>query len=223
LSTINLISLLETDVWGAHTSLLAEFRKWRHYGLFFRALTTLNVGALYQSRLHGQGHIERTLLLAALLAWRENLSAEDTDSLLLAAAYHDVGRVDDSYDTEHGTRSAERLGDLTGRTGQELLLLQGAVAAHSRPDHLLEETVAGYGYVNFPHAVELAQLLKDADGLDRVRIRDLNPNFLRHESARFFPPFAEYLFDLYCRIGAASAAYWCPTKKRIVSIETGTA
>ncbi len=216
MSTTTLADLLETDVWAAHTPLLDGLRSWRHYRLFSRALDALRMDALYQSRLHGQGHIERTLLFAALLAWREDLSAGDAETLFLAASYHDVGRVDDSYDTEHGRRSAGRLSELTGRTGEELLLLQGAVAAHSRPDGLLEQTVAEYGPADFPHAVELAQLLKDADGLDRVRIRDLDPEFLRHESARSLIPFAAFLFDLYCRVGAASAAYWCPKRKQII-------
>lgn len=216
MSTITLVGLLETDVWAAYTSMLDGLREWRHYELFSRALTTLKVEALYQSRLHGQGHIERTLLLSALLAWQEKLSAEDADSLFLAASYHDVGRVDDSYDTEHGSRSAGRLFDLTGQTGEKLLLMQSAVAAHSRPDRLLEQTVAEYGPADFPHAVRMALMLKDADGLDRVRIQDLNPEFLRHESARSLISFSHFLFDLYCRVGAASAAYWCPQQKQII-------
>jgi len=216
LSTNTLSGLLDADVWGTHTALLTTLRGWRHYGLFVHALTTLNIDALYQSSLHGRGHIERTLLFASLLAWQEGLSVDDTTRLLLCASYHDVGRVDDSYDTEHGTRSAAQLCTLTGRTGEDLRLMQGAVAAHSRPDPLLEKTLAEYCPADFPHAVELAQFLKDADGLDRVRIRDLNPDFLRHESARTLAPFAQFLFDLYCKQGAASAAYWCPSTKRII-------
>lgn len=217
---ITLVGLMQADVWEEHTAMLAAFRLWRHHALFSRALETLDVGSLYRSQLHGQGHIERTLLFAALLAWREDLSAQDVQSLLLAASYHDVGRVDDSYDTEHGTRSAGKLSELTGCTGETLLALQGAVAAHSRPDSMLEHTVAEYHPADFGHAVRMARLLKDADGLDRVRIRDLNPEFLRHENARSLVPFAEHLFDLYCRCGAASAAYWCSGRKTIVLIGT---
>jgi hypothetical protein len=220
LSTIPLIGFLQTDIWEAYTPLLAGLQNSRYYDPFMRTLNTLKVEALYQSHLHGQGHVERTLLFAALLAFREELGPEDLELLLMAASYHDVGRVDDSYDTEHGTRSATRLDELTGQKGEALLLLQGAVSAHSRPDRLLEQTVAEYGAADFAHGVRLARLLKDADGLDRVRIRDLNPDFLRHESARDLVPFSGYLFDLYCKNGAASAAYLCPKRHKIIFSDT---
>lgn len=216
LSDTTLSGLLEADVWGTHELLLHGLQDWRNYGLLPRALDSLNTGALYRSSLHGQGHVERTLLFSTLLAWREDLPAGDTALLLLSASYHDVGRVDDGYDTEHGTRSAARLGELTGRGGEELRLMQGAVAAHSRPDRQLEPTVAEYFPADFSHAVGMARLLKDADGLDRVRIQDLNPDYLRRDSARTLAPFAQFVFDLYRSRGAAVAARWCPREKKMI-------
>jgi hypothetical protein len=41
----------------------------------------------------------------------------------------------------------------------------------------------------------LTSLLKDADGLDRVRLGDLDPRFLRNPQARDMIPFAEALFE----------------------------
>lgn len=213
MSTLTLTGLLSSGDWGPYAALMEGFYSWRHYGLLSHALNTLNTHVLYQSSLHGQGHVERTLLLAALLGWMEDLSAQDTSLLLLAASYHDVGRVDDGYDTEHGTRSAGRLPELTGAAGEDLLLMQGAVAAHSRPDERLEETVESYHAASFPHAVVLARLLKDADGLDRVRIQDLDPDYLRHESAKALASFAQFLFDRYRTLGAACLPHWCAHKK----------
>jgi hypothetical protein len=40
----------------------------------------------------------------------------------------------------------------------------------------------------------LTALLKDADGLDRVRLGDLDPRYLRHEQARSMVGFAERLY-----------------------------
>jgi len=45
-----------------------------------------------------------------------------------------------------------------------------------------------------PH-YRLAALLKDADGLDRVRLGDLDPRRLRHDQARSMVPFAQALFE----------------------------
>lgn len=203
MSVITLLGFLDSDVWGPYSSMMDGLRDWEQYSLFHSALTTLNTGVLYQSSLHGQGHIERALLLSALLNRMEGLAVADLELMFLAVSYHDVGRVNDGYDTEHGTRSAARLRELTGRSGEDLMLMQGAVAAHSRPDKRMEETVAFYHAADYPHALSLARLLKDADGLDRVRIQDLNPDFLRHENARALAPFAQHLFDLYVGIGAA--------------------
>jgi hypothetical protein len=42
---------------------------------------------------------------------------------------------------------------------------------------------------------ELAALLKDADGLDRVRLYDLDPSCLRNPKAVAMVPFAQRLFE----------------------------
>jgi len=40
----------------------------------------------------------------------------------------------------------------------------------------------------------LAALLKDADGLDRVRLGDLDPRYFRHKEARGMVKFARQLY-----------------------------
>ena len=114
-----------------------------------------------------------------------------------AASYHDVGRTFDGYDVDHGARSALRLAELTGQTGEALQELQAAVTAHARPDREMEAVVASFHPQNLPQALELTRLLKDADNLDRVRLGDLDPRFLRHSSAKGLTGFAERLFQRY--------------------------
>ena len=48
---------------------------------------------------------------------------------------------------------------------------------------------------DLPHAMALTRLLKDADNLDRVRLGDLDPKFLRHDSAKDLVGFAQRLFQ----------------------------
>ena len=200
---VTLANLLREEAWGEFDYLIDGLKTWPHYHLLTSALEDLESVPLYQSHIHGRGHIERTLLLAALLARREALPQEQARLLLLAAVYHDIGRISDSYDTEHGLRAARRLDVLTGLAGEELGTLQVMVAAHSRPDSEMEETLAIFPHT--PAALELARLLKDADGLDRVRICDLNPAYLRHQSARDLAPFARFLHSLY---GPPKAKPW---------------
>lgn len=185
-----MLSLLEQGDWESDAALIQGLQAWSLYPLLLETYKTLREDALYKSRVHGSGHIHRVLLFAALIAWQEDLPEDLTRQLFRAAAYHDVGRTFDGYDLDHGARSAQRLAELTGQSGDALAELQAAVTAHALPDARLEETVASFRPADFDRAVELTRLLKDADNLDRVRLGDLKVKFLRHESAQGLADFA---------------------------------
>ena len=192
-----ILFLLDQGSWQQDQELIRGLKAWQHYPLLLEAYETIDEGALFQSWVHGPGHIHRVLLLSALIGWREALGEEDLRQLFRAASYHDVGRAFDGFDIYHGARSALRLAELTGQEGENLVELKAAVTAHSRPDRDMEPVVASFQPKDYPHALELTRLLKDADNLDRVRLGDLNPKFLRHESARDLTGFAKRLFQLH--------------------------
>ncbi len=194
-----MLCLLRRNDWGAFQPLMDRLAAWPGYFLLWNKLETLDRAALYQSKVHGMGHIERTMLHGAMCAMEDGLDGTDTALLLECCAYHDVGRVDDSKDDLHGHRSAARLAELTGRDGEELKMMMAAVDAHSRPERDLEPTLRRYGVADWARSLRLAQLLKDADGLDRVRIWDLDVRHLRREASRAREDFAEYLFEVYQR------------------------
>lgn len=179
-----MLNLLQAGVWGSYAPHFQRLSRWEHYPMLLQTLEQLDHSVLFVSKMHGLGHIERTILQGGFCAMEEGLDRSDTALLLLACSYHDVGRQDDWVDDLHGWRSAQRIGAITGRTGEDLKLLQGAVDAHSRKEAVLRETVAGYRPADLDRAVRLAQLLKDADGLDRVRLGDLDPSYLRRETSR---------------------------------------
>lgn len=192
-----MLELLRRGEWGPYQPLMDRLSQWQGWPLFLETLTGLNYAALYQSPVHGPGHIERTLLHGAFCAMEEPLNLEDAALLLECCAYHDVGRINDGLDHEHGRRSAGRLAALTGRKGEELTMMMAAVDAHSRPESRLIPTLEGYAPADWDRTLTLAQLLKDADGLDRVRIWDLDVRHLRREASRAREDFAEYLFQVY--------------------------
>lgn len=190
-------NLIARNSWGPHQPLMDRLTAWAGWPLFLDKLTHLNWDALYQSPIHGPGHIERTMLHGAFCAMEEPLSLEDTALLLECCAYHDVGRISDGLDQEHGHRSAQQLARLTGRTGESLTMMMAAVDAHSRPETQLKETLLRYHPADWDRTLTLAQLLKDADGLDRVRIWDLDVRHLRRAASRDREDFAEFLFQHY--------------------------
>lgn len=192
-----ILEILLNGNWGEHSVFTDAFLASPAFPLFQEALQNLDRSALYMSHVHGTGHIERTLLHGAMCAAAENLSEADTRLLLLMCSYHDTGRNCDWLDPSHGARSAEKLASLTGLSGEDLTEAKAGVEAHSVNDRLMPDILERYAPENAGRAKMLAEMLKDADGLDRVRIGDLNVSFLRREPSRARGAFAQELFDRY--------------------------
>ena len=137
--------------------------------------------------IHAVPHTSRVLVWAAVLAERiARPEAIRREELLWAAAVHDVGRVDDGIDRGHGRRSAEwvvaHLGEVRPAAGAcDLEFVAELCTWHEVADHEIDRLT-----------LELL-LLKDADGLDRVRLGDLDPERLRFQHARRLVSAAERL------------------------------
>ena len=123
---------------------------------------------------HGIGHITRVIVWANQIASRVTEPVRRTD-LLYAAGFHDIKRWDDGKDRGHGSRAATWVTD-------EPTTVAPAIA--SEIDVSFVATLIRYHEItdqNIPTddwSIEL-RILKDADGLDRVRIFDLDPSRLR--------------------------------------------
>lgn len=147
----------------------------------------------HPSSLHGQAHVTRVMVHAIQLVAataQEHLASQLWASVFL----HDLARTHDGVCHHHGADAAQRLRDepelqrrLTGAglTAADYPAIEAAVTAHSAPKEVSRD------HAHWP----LIALLKDADGLDRVRLGDLDPRYLRHPQAREMIPFAQELFD----------------------------
>lgn len=207
MTTPLILTLLNQKDWGAYQPLVDELHHWEGYPLFEQRMLELKRDALFKSKVHGLGHIERTMTHGALCAMKEPLDQEDTGLLLYACAYHDTARINDWVDDLHGHRATQKLPVLTNLTGEALHIVQAAVDAHSRSDAVLSKTVESYQLEHFDRGLRIAELLKDSDGLDRVRIWDLNPRYLRRKASRERAGFAQ---ELYSRYQAASGGVLVP-------------
>jgi hypothetical protein len=192
-------NILKKDVWGKYTKDIKALKKWPYWSLFTKVLSSLNRDALFKSPVHGVGHIERTMLHGAMASMDNGLDFEDTRLLLTCCAYHDTGRVSDWQDASHGRNSAFKLHDLTGADGDDLQMMMAATEAHSRHDADLDRILSSYPVQSMPRCRELALFLKDCDGLDRVRLSDLDAGYLRHPAAAKRVDFAKFLFSLYTK------------------------
>jgi len=146
----------------------------------------------HQSLLHGQAHVARVMVhafrLIAATGW-----TEDAPRLWACVYLHDLARIHDGLCYRHGgdaMKKFESLPDVRelfargGVQDEDYAAIHTAVVHHSLPRELDRQ-----------HAHwRLTSLLKDADGLDRVRLGDLNPRYLRNPESKGMVDFAETLF-----------------------------
>ena len=203
-SQSKILKLLEGE-WAKSVPMLKEFAQTAYGQQWITAMEQLDYSVLYKSWLHGTGHIERVILLGALIAWREQLGESDTKLLLTACSYHDIGRINDRREDEHGRRAATMLARDKFYLHEHRIpesdrtTLYAMVTTHSLSDKKMPMVAQEYGLpeAEMPRFLNLAGCLKDADNLDRARLGDLDPTRLRHHSSRDLVMFAEALYREY--------------------------
>lgn len=147
----------------------------------------------HASTLHGQAHVARVMVhafrLLAATGW-----IEEAPRLWAAVYLHDLARTHDGVCYRHGTDAMQKFETLPalrrlfaegGVTESDYEQIQTAVVHHCRRDEIDRA---------HPHW-RLTSLLKDADGLDRVRLGDLDPGYLRHPQTLEMITFADVLFS----------------------------
>ena len=193
------------DEWAKANARIGALMK-SEYGTILRdAYAALDTTVLYRSRIHGCGHIERTMLLGAMIAHALGLSMHESRMLLLCCSYHDIGRSNDFYDLEHGRVAAMKLfapdmkRKLRGYSAEDFSIMQAAITLHSRRDTDIDKVALEYrlpdSCIGRYHRV--AKCLKDSDNLDRVRLHDLDVKHLRHPESIAMVPDAQWIFDSY--------------------------
>ncbi|MBO0778961.1 MAG: hypothetical protein J2P37_09070 [Ktedonobacteraceae bacterium] len=137
--------------------------------------------------IHGIDHEARVLIWQELLARLliKDGMLLDQEALRWAAATHDTQRHADGADIEHGERAAawvkHRLSHLI--PAGTLSLVAYLNTWHVPPDQFAPSPPP-----------ELA-VFKDADSLDRVRLYDLDPAYLRCAPSQLLTPLAQALFE----------------------------
>ncbi len=143
----------------------------------------------HDSELHGVDHMARVFILQELICNRleEQGVAVNREVVRWAAATHDVGRIDDGVDLEHGTRSAKWIEEnLYDQMSPKMLdKVTYIVHWHVPPDS------------EAPVMTTELKVLKDADALDRVRLGDLDTSYLRTDVATGLVGLSEDLYQSY--------------------------
>lgn len=195
---MKILRILDHDEWLYDYDFFNDFKSSDYYKLLLETYKNLNTDILFRSNIHGQDHIERVIFYSLVLAWKYDLDRADTDILRYAASLHDTRRENDGYDTEHGHRAAEKSTNYAyDLSDEDKEILKGVMTAHSRHDKKMEESLEEFDIKDFDRAMMLSKFFKDADGLDRVRLGDLNTSFLRNDFSLELVGFAQRFFVAY--------------------------
>ena len=143
------------------------------------------------SSIHGIDHVYRTMIGCALIGQQVQKPREAL--LSFCGAYiHDLARKNDGVEDEHGANAAlhyfnrfSELWDKYKLTEEERRQVKEAVRQHSIKESILKDE-EGY---------DVMAILKDADALDRCRIGDLDPRYLRYRESRHLVRFIENIYS----------------------------
>lgn len=141
---------------------------------------------------HDALHTLRVLFNALLLVEMDGimLSEEETQMLMDAAIYHDIGRTNDDVDDSHGKASRDiyAADHMTEIPGTGFL-----IEYHCLDDAVARRDLEALSLPNADRIWLLYTILKDADALDRVRfgMRAVNPKYFRNEMAHKLLPVAQ--------------------------------
>jgi len=150
------------------------------------------------SGIHGTGHTKRVLFLCLVLAHMNRLGSRELELLCQVCLYHDIGRTHDGTDSSHGARSYRKARDLdllSLDNPQDRQLAEFIFENHCVDDKKAQDILAVRHELDRDRSWFLFSLFKDADGLDRVRLRDLDPKQLRTPKARELILLAEQLLE----------------------------
>lgn len=199
---------------------------------FFRSFKAISESDFYKGLTpelgyqHKIGHIQKVMIFSQIIAKSENLDERQTRILLASAAFHDVGRIKDRDNGEHGVLSAKIVGNyfkenpcnLYGITKDEMGIVQVAIAYHVIPDtvpgkideEILMRLCREYDVnekEDFEGIKKISAILKDADALDRARFssklssrNSLDPRLIRTATAK-----EKFMIDLSMKLNQAYA------------------
>ena len=179
LAAMDLINLLEFDIELRASGIIRQYNAYSEQ---------INNDWFHNPQgIHALSHTKRVLLLSLIISYLEKYCEEDSHLLCLASIYHDIGRKNDGYDPDHGITSYDKLINdkllaLDHYQNQEMLRF--LVQNHAIPDQSAYKMLNRYDLIDVDRTLRLYGAFKDADGLDRVRIKDLNPEYLRTGSAK---------------------------------------
>lgn len=135
--------------------------------------------------IHGRQHAYRVLLYSIIISLEKKIAEEYLEIICIAACCHDIGRRTDDIEMMHGMYSWRKLRRNLNRelSTQNSLILKYMIENHCMPDDTAYENLNNFNIEDKDIAKTLISILKDADGLDLVRLDCFDSSFLRNRES----------------------------------------
>lgn len=148
--------------------------------------------------IHGIPHTERVLFLALNISKLENYSEDDISLLIEAAKFHDIGRTHNGVCLVHGMLSNRKIEEydlLSSFSEEDKSIIKYIIHNHCIHDKDTQNNINQFNIEDKERARRLLMAFKDSDGLDRVRVRDLDPSYLRTKASKQLIDLAQRLLE----------------------------
>jgi len=125
------------------------------------------------SKIHGQTHADNVSLFATYIALCEGISQSDISLLQEAAIYHDIGRISDYDDNNHGELGAIKYLKMVSPNNEVAFLIESHATKLE-----LNDLANKYKILTSRRRTlfSLVNIIRDADALDRTRFRLTKPS-----------------------------------------------
>ncbi|MEE0865465.1 MAG: HD domain-containing protein [Clostridia bacterium] len=150
-----------------------------------------------KTNLHGTNHIVRVLFNCYAIMALENIGVDDKKIIVEAVKLHDIGRIGDGEDREHGEKGAIKAKQIMERKGfsqDEIDKICFIIKEHCLSKKQNEKDIENLPQEKQKEYSFLLNVLKDADKLDRVRLGDLDPKRLSLENSKRLVEVAKDIF-----------------------------
>ncbi|MCB2354468.1 hypothetical protein [Clostridium estertheticum] len=154
--------------------------------------------------IHGISHITRVLMILDLIFEQETFSITEKRLLSYCGLYHDIGRSNNMVDRIHGINSYGKLvdtgliNDIKGLNAEELEIMRFIIYCHCMDDDGSRAALYAWNTIEDKvKAFKLYEIFKDADGLDRTKIGDLDIEYLRREGSKTLVPKAIEIYKTF--------------------------
>ena len=146
--------------------------------------------------IHGVHHAWRVLFHTLVLCRLCRIDEADRNLLVSASLFHDIGRENDGRCYRHGKLSVEKMKllNLFPADPESAERLNFIISYHCIEDDECRSALQRLDCVDPDKTWRLFGIFKDADGLDRVRIGDLDARYLRNMESLRMERLASELF-----------------------------